>query len=93
MNVFCNKNQIPGIKIHEEDLKFYGEQLLKLVYLYRTHIVVKTEEQERALMELEYYATSILSKDYNRVIMNAHEIIEREDNVVHSPPHDDKYPF
>jgi hypothetical protein len=56
---------------------------------YRRLIFVKTEEQEKALRELEYYAAQLESKNYDAVISNSREIISYADPTM-VPPWDDK---
>ena len=72
--------------IYEEDLEFYAHQLMCLVHYYRKHIYIKNEKQLKAINELEYYATQLVNKNYSALIMNADEIITKEEPSKDIPP-------
>lgn len=72
-------------KIYTSELDYYAMQLEALVKVYRANIYVKTDEQDRALTELEYYAQQIKSRNYSAVIMNADEIISYDDKCNEVP--------
>lgn len=67
--------KIQSKQIYEDDLQFYGSQLLALVQTYRKHIYIPDDEIEKILNELEYYAMQIVNKQYQNIITNAHELI------------------
>lgn len=90
MNIQFNPETKNHPKIYDEDIQFYGRQLLELVTAYRKHIYVKTEEQLKALNELEYYAQMILSRNYDMIMTNSNEVITQPDPNYKS---EDEYPF
>lgn len=86
MDILYNKDAENQPKIFEEDIQYYGMQLLALVENYRKYLYVKNDEQENALRELEYYARMILSKNYDMLMTNSKEVIVREDPLKDSYP-------
>lgn len=86
MDILYNKDAENHPKIFEEDIQYYGMQLLALVENYRKYLYVKNDEQENALRELEYYARMILSKNYDMLMTNSKEVIVREDPLKDSYP-------
>ena len=75
MDIRYNSNVNQFMKIYTEDLEYYGLQLNALIQTYRQHIYIRSDEQLKALNELEYYAQMILSKNYDAIITNSREVI------------------
>ena len=97
MEILSNKKEIEyrqHVTIYEEDLKEYGDGLMKLVKMYRKHIFVNDSDTEKILQQLEYYATQFKNRQYQNLIMNAHEIIKPDPDINHFPElEDSEYPF
>lgn len=90
MDIQFNSNTNKHPKVYDEDIQYYGRQLLAMVTAYRQHIYIKTDEQLKALNELEYYAQMILSRNYDMIMTNSSEVITQPDPN-YKP--DDEYPF
>lgn len=84
MNIQYNPNAAKRPIIYADEIEFYAKQLSAFVKLYRDTIYIATDAQAEALNELEYYAMQLSSKNYDAVILNAHEIISKNNMI--GPP-------
>lgn len=78
MDITLNKKEADyqrQAKLYIEDLDDYGENLMTLIQMYRRHIFVSDLDTEKILQELEYYATQIINRNYDALIMHADELI------------------
>lgn len=85
MDIYYNAKSDKRPIIYKEELEYYAQQLKALVTAYRNHIYVRTDEQDDALRELEYYAEQLMSENYDAVIMNSKEIISNADPLFEPP--------
>ena len=69
------RKEIENSKIDEDDLQFYGLQLMNLVMLYKQHIYIQDDDVQTMLDELERIAVAIVNRQYDDIITNSKEII------------------
>lgn len=81
MDIITHRREIEYSKVaklYEEDLVEYGKGLLELIHLYRKHIFINDELDEKILNELEYYGNALANREYDKAIMHSEEIVTHE---------------
>lgn len=78
MNIFYN-SEADGhniVKVFADDIDYLAKQLEAFVSVYRQDIYMPSDDDLRILNELEYYARLLKTRQYDKVISNANEIID-----------------